>query len=58
MRPARCAEPALPFHQSAEQFGINMLALDKGRPRQMGLKELLVCFVEFREEVILRRGAV
>jgi DNA gyrase subunit A len=37
-------------------FGINMLALDKGRPRQMGLKEMLSCFVAFREEVILRRA--
>ncbi|HTJ91206.1 MAG TPA: DNA gyrase subunit A [Acidocella sp.] len=37
-------------------FGINMLALDKGRPRQMGLKDMLSCFVEFREEVILRRA--
>lgn len=37
-------------------FGINMLALDKGKPRQMGLKELLSLFIEFREEVILRRA--
>ena len=37
-------------------FGINMLALDRGRPRQMGLKDLLRCFLEFREEVILRRA--
>ncbi|NNM57960.1 DNA gyrase subunit A [Acidocella sp.] len=37
-------------------FGINMLALDRGKPRQMGLKELLGLFVEFREEVILRRA--
>ncbi len=37
-------------------FGINMLALDKGRPRQMGLRELLRLFIEFREEVILRRA--
>ncbi len=37
-------------------FGINMLALDKGKPRQMGLKELLGLFIEFREEVILRRA--
>ena len=37
-------------------FGINMLALDRGRPRQMGLKELLRCFLDFREEVILRRA--
>ncbi len=37
-------------------FGINMLALDNGRPRQMGLKDALQCFVAFREEVILRRS--
>jgi DNA gyrase subunit A len=37
-------------------FGCNMLALDRGRPRTMGLKELLQCFVDFREEVILRRS--
>ncbi len=37
-------------------FACNMLALDRGRPRTMGLKELLQCFVAFREEVILRRS--
>jgi DNA gyrase subunit A len=37
-------------------FGINMLALDQGRPRQMGLKDALNCFIVFREEVILRRA--
>jgi DNA gyrase subunit A len=37
-------------------FGINMLALDKGKPRQLGLKDALLCFIEFREEVILRRA--
>jgi DNA gyrase subunit A len=37
-------------------FGCNMLALDRGRPRTMGLRELLMCFVDFREEVILRRS--
>jgi DNA gyrase subunit A len=37
-------------------FGINMLALDQGRPRQMGLKDALNCFITFREEVILRRA--
>ena len=37
-------------------FGINMLALDNGRPRQMGLKDALQCFIAFREEVILRRA--
>jgi len=44
------------FTNLQTSFGINMLALDKGRPRQMGLKELLNCFLEFREEVILRRA--
>jgi DNA gyrase subunit A len=37
-------------------FGINMLALDQGRPRQMGLKDALNCFITFREDVILRRA--
>ncbi len=44
------------FTNLQTSFGINMLALDKGRPRQMGLKDALTCFVEFREEVILRRA--
>lgn len=42
--------------QLQQSFGINMLALDRGKPRQMGLKELLSLFIEFREEVILRRA--
>jgi len=37
-------------------FGVNMLALDGGRPRLMGLKDALMCFIAFREDVILRRG--
>jgi len=37
-------------------FAANMLALDRGRPRTMGLKDMLMCFVDFREEVILRRS--
>ena len=36
-------------------FGVNMLALKGGRPLQMGLKEILECFIAFREEVITRR---
>jgi DNA gyrase subunit A len=36
-------------------FGVNMLALNHGRPQQMGLRELLEIFVEFREEVVVRR---
>jgi DNA gyrase subunit A len=44
------------FTNLQTSFGINMLALDKGKPRQMGLKDLLTCFLQFREEVILRRA--
>ncbi|HTK36442.1 MAG TPA: DNA gyrase subunit A [Caulobacteraceae bacterium] len=36
-------------------FGVNMLALDHGRPKQMGLRELLQIFLDFREEVVVRR---
>lgn len=36
-------------------FGINMLALHHGRPEQLPLKRILEAFLEFREEVILRR---
>ncbi len=44
------------FTQLQTGFGINMLALDAGRPRQMGLRDALMCFIAFREEVILRRA--
>ena len=44
------------FTNLQSSFGINMLALDKGRPRQLGLKDALGCFIEFREDVILRRA--
>ena len=36
-------------------FGINMLALHNGRPKLMGLIEILQAFVEFRTEVVVRR---
>lgn len=36
-------------------FGVNALALDKGQPRQMGLKDVIKAFIEFREDVIVRR---
>ena len=44
------------FTQMQTSFGINMLALDNGQPRQMGLKDALECFLRFREEVIIRRA--
>jgi len=36
-------------------FGVNMLALNQGRPQLMNLKEILEAFIAFREEVITRR---
>jgi len=36
-------------------FGCNMVALNGGRPQQMGLAEILRAFVAFREQVIERR---
>jgi DNA gyrase subunit A len=44
------------FTQLQITFGINMLALDAGRPRQLGLRDALLCFIRFREEVIERRA--
>jgi len=38
-------------------FGVNMLALDNGRPELMNLKHVIRSFIRFREEVITRRTA-
>ncbi|NEX91917.1 DNA gyrase subunit A [Caulobacter sp. 17J65-9] len=43
------------YTQLQTSFGVNMLALDRGRPEQMGLRRLLDLFLEFREEVVVRR---
>jgi len=43
------------FSSLQQSFGVNMLALNNGRPVQMNLKELLAAFVGFREEVVTRR---
>jgi DNA gyrase subunit A len=43
------------FTQLQSSFGVNMLALNHGQPEQMGLKRLLEIFVDFREEVVVRR---
>ncbi|WP_174241980.1 DNA gyrase subunit A [Teichococcus oryzae] len=37
-------------------FAVNFLALHEGRPQQMGLRQALRAFIDFREEVILRRS--
>ena len=44
------------FTQLQTSFGVNMLALDRGQPRQMGLRDAIATFIRFREEVILRRS--
>src|SRR5208283_4454535 len=36
-------------------FAVNMLAIDHGRPKTLGLKELISCYIEHRREVVLRR---
>src|SRR5690606_29753412 len=36
-------------------FPVNMLALNRGRPVQMGLRDMITAFVDFREEVVVRR---
>jgi len=45
------------FHHTPLQdtFSIINIALDKGRPRTMNLKELIVCYKNHRVEVIRRR---
>ena len=37
-------------------FPVNMLAMNGGRPEQMGLKDVIVAFCEFRREVVTRRS--
>ena len=43
------------FSQLQQSFGVNMLALNDGRPQQMTLKDFIGAFLAFREEVITRR---
>jgi DNA gyrase subunit A len=43
------------FTELQTSYGINNVALVKGRPRILSLKELISEFVEFRHEVVLRR---
>jgi DNA gyrase subunit A len=36
-------------------FSCNMLAIDQRRPKVLNLKDLMVCYIEHRREVIIRR---
>jgi DNA gyrase subunit A len=38
-------------------FGVTLLAIDKKRPKQMNIKELIECFVDHRRDVLQRRTA-
>ncbi|MAM91967.1 MAG: DNA gyrase subunit A [Opitutaceae bacterium] len=38
-------------------FGVNLLALDNRRPKQMNIKELINCYIDHRREVVYRRTA-
>lgn len=43
------------FSPLQSAFGVNMVALSGGRPLLMNLKDLIQAFVNFREEVVMRR---
>lgn len=43
------------FTSLQTSFGMNMLAINGGRPMMMNLKDIISAFVNFREEVIRRR---
>lgn len=43
------------FTALQSSFGVNMLALNGGRPELMNLKQILQAFLDFREQVIRRR---
>jgi len=36
-------------------FSVNMLAIDHGKPRLLGLKDAMACYIEHRREIVLRR---
>ena len=43
------------YTQLQSSFGVNNVALVKGRPHTLNLKDLMVYFVEHRHEVVVRR---
>ena len=43
------------FTQLESSFSVNMLAIDHGRPKVLGLKDLINCYIEHRREVVVRR---
>jgi DNA gyrase subunit A len=43
------------FSPLQTSFGVNMLALNAGRPELMTLRDMIVAFVSFRQDVVVRR---
>jgi DNA gyrase subunit A len=43
------------YSELQTSFGVNMLALNGGRPQLMNLKDVIAAFVLFREEVVTKR---
>ncbi len=43
------------FTRLQDSFSINMLAINDGKPKTMGLKEILSNFISFQEEIVTRR---
>jgi DNA gyrase subunit A len=43
------------FSPLQTSFGVNMLALNGGRPEMMTLRDIISAFIRFREEVVTRR---
>ena len=43
------------FTQLQTTYGINMIALDKGQPKTLNLKQILECYLEHQVDVITRR---
>ncbi len=43
------------FTPLQSSFGVNMLALNEGRPQLLALKDVIRAFVHFREDVVRRR---
>ena len=44
------------FTELQTSYGINNVALTKGKPKIMNLRDLIVEFIEFRMEVVIRRA--
>ncbi|MFN3597719.1 MAG: DNA gyrase subunit A [Rubricoccaceae bacterium] len=53
--PAVTQNQLFKFTQLQQTFGVNIVALVGGRPRTLGLKELIQHYVEHRHEIVYRR---